>query len=221
MRGLDRVESPDLPDHLVGNITERATVDRALAGMDTVIHLAAMPDEAPFVENLVPNNVIGLYHVFEACADAGVRRLVFTSSVHVVNALIPPDHMLRPEDGTAVTNHYGLFKLWGEQYGEMLSRERDLSFIGVRLAWYLPRPPSEKIISAAKSGRLAYISHDDAGRFLICAVEAEAVDFSILYATSHMSGDPWYDPQPARDTIGYEAVDTFPEGLYFTGDHAT
>ena len=39
-------------------------------GADAVIHLAAVPDDAPFLERLVPVNVVGLYRVIEACRQS-------------------------------------------------------------------------------------------------------------------------------------------------------
>eukprot|EP01047_Picozoa_sp_COSAG01_P019299 COSAG01_NODE_1068_length_11878_cov_45.012395_10_plen_109_part_00 len=42
----------------------------AFAGAEVVIHLAAVPDDAPFLERLVPVNVVGLYRVIEACRSS-------------------------------------------------------------------------------------------------------------------------------------------------------
>ena len=59
----------------------RRPSQRAVAGVDAVVHLGAVPDEAPFEEIAGPN-LHGAYHVFEACRRAGVRRVVYASSNH-------------------------------------------------------------------------------------------------------------------------------------------
>jgi nucleoside-diphosphate-sugar epimerase len=78
---LDR--SPTSMTQVVADITDRAALDRALAGVDAVVHTAAL--HAPHVGH-VPDaefmrvNVEGTRILAEACQAAGVRRLVFTST---------------------------------------------------------------------------------------------------------------------------------------------
>ena len=48
------------------------------------MHLAATPDDADFLTELLPNNVVGVYNVFEAARLAGVRRMILASSGQVV-----------------------------------------------------------------------------------------------------------------------------------------
>src|SRR5262245_31202533 len=65
VRGFDRVSTPDLADMVVGTLTDVAAVARAMRGVATVIHLAATPDDADFLAEIVPNNIVGVYHIFE------------------------------------------------------------------------------------------------------------------------------------------------------------
>ena len=71
--GLSKVE------YRQGDILDRASVDRLVAGADVVVHLAFIilgkENEAREV------NLEGSRNVFEASFEAGVRRLVYTSSV--------------------------------------------------------------------------------------------------------------------------------------------
>src|SRR5262245_6740438 len=66
----------------VGDLRDRGSVDRAMRGCDTVFHVAAdyrlwvpQPDE------MFSANVDGTRNVMEAAGNAGVRRIVYTSSV--------------------------------------------------------------------------------------------------------------------------------------------
>lgn len=62
-----------------GDVLDRAAVDAAVAGADVVIHLAFIIFGDP--EKAQPINVEGSRNVFEAAVAAGVKRLVYTSSV--------------------------------------------------------------------------------------------------------------------------------------------
>lgn len=65
-----------------GDLTDRASLDRAMRGCDTVFHVAAdyrlwVPDPA----RMFAINVEGTRHIMEAAGAAGARRIVYTSSV--------------------------------------------------------------------------------------------------------------------------------------------
>src|ERR1043165_5553790 len=69
-------------DIQVGDLRDRASLDRAMKGCDTVFHVAAdyrlwvpQPDE------MFSANVDGTRNVMEAAGNAGARRVVYTSSV--------------------------------------------------------------------------------------------------------------------------------------------
>jgi len=76
-------------EHFIGNIMDPVGLVCAAAGCDVVYHLAAISSywrEAPEVVYAV--NVDGTRNVMAACRDAGVRRVVHTSSVAAIG--IPP-----------------------------------------------------------------------------------------------------------------------------------
>jgi len=83
VRGFDRIASPTVPDSVVGSVTDRAAVDQAMTGVTTLIHLAATPDDADFLSELLPNNIAGLYHVMESAQLAHVGRIILASSGQV------------------------------------------------------------------------------------------------------------------------------------------
>jgi len=54
------------------------------AGVDTVVHLAADPTAQQTWPNLIGPNVDAIINVFQAAVGAGVRRVVYASSNHVM-----------------------------------------------------------------------------------------------------------------------------------------
>src|SRR5436309_7288780 len=83
VRGFDQFATPGLADMVVGTLTSEADVARAMRGVHAVVHLAATPDDADFLAEIVPNNIIGVYHVLAQAQAAGVKRLVLASSGQV------------------------------------------------------------------------------------------------------------------------------------------
>src|SRR5262245_3640625 len=65
-RGFDLAPTPGCPDHVVGSLTDPAAVRRAMSGVGTLVHLAATPDDDDFLTTLLPNNLLGVFHVLEA-----------------------------------------------------------------------------------------------------------------------------------------------------------
>src|SRR5262245_61060202 len=64
----------------LGSIAE---VERAVAGVQGIVHLGGFSVEGPW-EIILHSNIIGTYNLFEAARRHGVERVVFASSNHAV-----------------------------------------------------------------------------------------------------------------------------------------
>jgi len=62
------------------DVTDPGACRRVFAGADAVVHLAAVPDPEASWERLLPANVLGAYHVADAAAGCGVRRLYWPAA---------------------------------------------------------------------------------------------------------------------------------------------
>jgi UDP-glucose 4-epimerase len=116
-----------------GSVTDRAAVERAMIGVDYVFHLAAMisvPESMAKPRECVDINVVGLLHVLEVAADAGVKKLVLASSAAVYgnSPLVPKVETMTPEPKSP----YAITKLDGEYYLEMFRRENRLNTASLR-----------------------------------------------------------------------------------------
>jgi UDP-glucose 4-epimerase len=100
-----------------GDISDAATLDTALVGVDAVVHLAAA---GSVVESVADpganfrNNAIGTFSVLEATRRAGVERLVFSSTggALIGNATPPVNEQSLPKP----ISPYGASKLTAEAY---------------------------------------------------------------------------------------------------------
>lgn len=219
VRGFARRPTPGLQDYIEGDLNDREKVYAAVEGMDTIIHLGAYPNPADFIDVLLQPNVVGAYYICEAAKDLGVKRLILASTLQTVTGHGTLDHTIRAEDGPMPVNHYALTKVWNEVMGDMYARVHNLSVISARIGW-LPRNygEAEKLVRSP-IGKNVFFSHEDAKRFHERCVESpnpapgESV---ILFATSIPAEQPRLDLALARDAIGYEPRDVWPQGLPFS-----
>jgi dihydroflavonol-4-reductase len=84
-------------EKVIGDILDKDSLIRAFKGADTVYHLAAiisiMPGDRALIRRV---NLEGTRNVIDACLKCGVRRLVYTSSIHALKE--PPHGTVIDED---------------------------------------------------------------------------------------------------------------------------
>jgi len=215
VRAFDLVPAPGAAETVVGDLTDAASVRRAAYGAEVLIHLAATPDDDDFLTRLLPNNVVGAYHLFEAARLVGVRRVVLASTGQVVwwqrfTGPLPVGADAPPSP----RGWYAATKLFQEAAGRAYAEQHGLSVIVARLGWCPRDRAHAEELARTDWGPDVYLSPGDAGRFFACAAEAPAdIRFAVVYACSRPARQVIYDPAPARDLLGYEPRDSWPEGV--------
>jgi uronate dehydrogenase len=216
VRGFDLVPTPGLEDCVVGSITDAGAVRAAMRGVGTLIHLAATPDDDGdnFLTELLPNNIVGVYHVLEAVRACGVERLILASSGQVnwyqrQQGPIP----VRASDPPSPRYWYAATKMFLESIGRGFAETHGLSVIVVRLGWCPRTPEQVKEIYASDWAQDVYLSPGDAGRFFAAAVRAKDVKFATVYVTSKPLKVNYHDLEPTKRLIGFEPNESFPQGL--------
>ncbi len=116
-----------------GDIRDEATVNRATAGVEVVFHVAASVGNARSIERPIEDseiNVIGTLRVLEAARQAGVRKIVQSSSAGVFGELktlpIGEDHPAEPD------SPYGASKLAAEKLCLAYRKIYDLEVVCLR-----------------------------------------------------------------------------------------
>jgi nucleoside-diphosphate-sugar epimerase len=185
------------------DVTDADACHRVFTGADAVVHLAAVPDPAATWEQLLPANVLGTYHVAEAAAACGVRRLVLASSLHAVSA-VPSETQLRESDPPRPGNLYGATKAWAEALGAWLAATTSTSVVALRIGYFSPHRPDPDSVPARELA--AWLSARDAAELVRAAVETEDIAFIVASGISANR----YRRADLRDTVqqlGYEPVD--------------
>ena len=106
----------------IGDVRDPGRLSRAMEGIDTVVHAAALK-QVPAAEynpfEFIKTNIMGAQNVIEACLDKGVRRVVALST----------------DKAAAPINLYGATKLCSDKLfiaANNFKGERDLRFSVVR-----------------------------------------------------------------------------------------
>lgn len=206
LRVLDQHEPPYAVDDLVtASVTDFDAVARACAGVEMVVYLAMGPKDkenwsTPEVEKgQFDVNVTGLYLSLRAAAQAGVQRVVLTSSMSVFDE--HPSSEPGRHASTNATDAYGLSKRLGEDVCAAAVSEYGISATALRLS--LPMSDEQ------------YLAQPDATRQAMCTAETDVV--AAFTAAVHrrgegftpvqIAGDPagrFHDLAPAREALGWE-----------------
>jgi nucleoside-diphosphate-sugar epimerase len=206
----------------LADIADFEAVRQAVAGIHSVVHLAADPSGQGGWESVLHNNIIGSHNLFEACRLEGVRRVIFASTNQVVfgyrdtefykrlfsgkedmrelSSLIPaPVDHTRP---TRPLNDYACSKVYGEALAHQYAYSHNLSCIILRIGWVLPNNQLP-----TPSGQILWCSQRDCVQMVERCLRAPAeLRFDIFFAQS----DNCYnlvDIQHARDVLGYAPQD--------------
>jgi NAD+ dependent glucose-6-phosphate dehydrogenase len=202
---IDKAVDEDDTDVIVANL---AILDEDwithFHGVDTVVHLAANGDESAPWEELIAPNLDALANVFHAAALAGVERVIFASSNHVMgdyrhlgDGPITVDMTPMP-DGP-----YGVTKLVGERLGRSLARAFDLTFIAIRIGW-VQEGKNRPETMPNDWDRQMWLSNADLISLFDCAVESEIEDrvFVLVNGMSRNHGMRW-DLSDAAELLGF------------------
>jgi nucleoside-diphosphate-sugar epimerase len=110
-------------EFLEGDLAEKSIADRAVSGMQYVLHQAAIPSVPRSVNDPVESNrsnVTATLNLLVAARDAGVRRLVYagSSSAYGDTPTLPKHEEMAADP----LSPYALQKLVGEQYCRMFTK---------------------------------------------------------------------------------------------------
>jgi nucleoside-diphosphate-sugar epimerase len=209
LRSLTR-DPVDGLESTVADIADLEAILPAFDGVDAVIHLAASATVDAEWPDVLHNNIEGLYNVFEASRQAGVRQVVFASSNHAVGGyeadgvptlyqrssgvMVGIDAPLRPD------SLYGVSKAFGEAMGRYFVEKFGLKVYCLRIGsvladddprsesitsgagpfWLPPMTPEERLRRYAAT----WLSHADLARLVDACLRAEPIDFGIYYGVS-------------------------------------
>jgi dihydroflavonol-4-reductase len=96
----------DLPvEHVVGDLTQPASLASAMQGIDVVFHTAAMLGIKSNASQHTATTILGTRSVMETALRAGVQRVIHTSSVAALGVPPIPSELTPPENSPQLNEH--------------------------------------------------------------------------------------------------------------------
>jgi uronate dehydrogenase len=204
VRTFDREDVPDDPLATTGELTDFEALQKAIEGVDILVHFAAQSDEAPFIEKLVPGNVVGVYNAFEAALQSGtVKRIIFASTVQATGAY-PHEHSIQITDLPRPNSLYGATKILGEAMGRWYFDHRKIEFVGIRIGWY--QEYDSPALTRNRGAHSIWLSPGDCASLVMRAIEKENVGYALVFGTSRTSRER-LSLTSARELLDWEPQD--------------
>jgi uronate dehydrogenase len=172
-------------------------VARLVKGVDMIVHLGGVSLDGPF-EPILNANIRGVYNLYEASRIAGVRRIIFASSNHVIGFHKQTDRLddtaaLRPD------GNYGVSKAFGELLSRFYFDRYGFESVCVRIGSSFPKALDRRMLST-------WLSYDDLDNLIGCCIRAPSVGHTVIYGASD-NRPAWWDNTHA-EFLGWKPVDS-------------
>ncbi len=181
-----------------GDTTDAEAVLGAARGADVIVDMAGVSDVQSFREKLLPVNILGTYNTFEAARLAGVPRVIYASTHHVIG-YYPVGQRIDETAPPRPDSMYAVTKCFAEAMGRLYADKSGLQVVCLRIGFFRDRPLEERHLAV-------WISPGDMARLVRCAIEAPRITFEIVYGISKNTRR-WWDLTRAREVLGYDPHD--------------
>jgi NAD+ dependent glucose-6-phosphate dehydrogenase len=230
---IDRVKAPNYAESHVADIAELDALLTAFDRIDLVVHLAASVSVGSPWEDVLHNNLITTYNVYEAAKRSGAQAVVFASSNHTIGMFekdgAPSIYEL---DDPRVYDHtvdirpdsfYGVSKVYGEALGRYYQENFGIRSYNLRIGTVRgddnPRDPSVaegsfwlNLTPEQKFDRMraTWLSQRDCAELIGACLDAKEVPYAVVYGISNNPRQFW-DLSHGKELLGWFPKDSAPE----------
>jgi uronate dehydrogenase len=179
-------------DFVPADLADLAQVEKAVAGIEGVIHLGGHSVEGSW-ETILNANIIGCYNLFEAARRAGVKRVVFASSNHAIG-FYPRSQRIGVDGRVRPDSRYGVSKAFGEALGSLYADKHGLRVTCLRIGNVADVPVDERRLSI-------WVKPEDLAQLMRIGLEHPDIHFEIFYGVSDNAAGFWDNSRAAH--FGY------------------
>ena len=166
---------------LTFDLADEAAVLAACAGVDAIVHFGGVPLERSW-DSILNANIRGSYHIYEGARKAGVRRVIYASSVHAIGY-----HRLEDQIDANAPHRpdglYGLSKCFVEDLGRLYWDKFGIETAALRIFSSFPEPADRRML-------WSWLSFDDCVRLVASSLTAPRVGFTVAHGLSDNAVKP-------------------------------
>ena len=179
---IARMEDPLIKGEsfVQADLADYAKMAEIIKGADMVVHFGGHPDEKPF-EDILHANIIGCYNIWQAAHEAGVRRIVYASSIHAVG-LHPKTTAINIHTPHRPDSYYGLAKCFAEDMAKLYWDKKGLEAVCLRIL------SCANVTNSRALG--SWLSYDDLILLVERAVDTPTTGFAVIYGVSNNDRSP-------------------------------
>jgi uronate dehydrogenase len=164
------------------DLADMAQVEKAVNGMEGIVHLGGFSVEGPW-ETILGANIVGCYNLFEAACRQRVKRIVFASSNHAVG-FYPRQRRVGVRDAVRPDSRYGVSKAFGEALGAFYAFKHGLRVTCIRIGNFADAPVDRRRLSI-------WLAPDDLVQLLRIGLEHPDIHYEIFFGASNNERGWW------------------------------
>jgi uronate dehydrogenase len=193
-------------DFVAADLTDLAQVEKAVAGMEGIVHLGGHAVEGAW-DTILNANIIGCYNLFEAARRGGVKRVIFASSNHAIG-FYPRSRRIGVNVTVRPDSRYGVSKAFGEALGSLYVDKHGLRVTCLRIGNVTDEPADERRLSI-------WVSPQDLAQLVRIGLDHPDIHFEIFYGVSDNAASFWdnsrathfgYRPQSRAEDFRAQAM---------------
>jgi nucleoside-diphosphate-sugar epimerase len=189
----------------ISNYEDLDEIFKKIGCIDCIVHLAGNPNQNASWESVLKNNIIGTRNIYECAKEHRIKKVVFASSIHVLNALrklrepsqprITVDHLF------CTDSDYGSSKAFGEIIARQYFERYKIKSVCLRIGCVLRDDDP-----TGKADLLnIWLSHRDLVELIERSVRSD-IKFGIYYGVSNNKENS-FDISNAQKELGYRPKD--------------
>jgi uronate dehydrogenase len=195
---IARLSDPAPNEELVkADLGDPSSAADLVKDIDAIVHFGGLSKEADFA-SICRINIIGHQILYEAARVAGVKRIVFSSSVHAIG-FYDQTEVIDASAPTKPDSNYGVAKVFGENLAQLYWDKYGLETVSIRIGSCEAKPSNRRHL-------LTWLSFDDMCQLVERSLAAARVKHTIIYGASNNAASFW-DNRLARH-IGYQPKDS-------------
>jgi len=182
---------------ILANLKNLKATIKMTKGIHAIVHFGAIPieDTQP---NILENNIIGTYNLFEAARINKVKKIIFASSNHAIG-FHRRTTKLHQYSNQRPDSHYGLSKAFGEELSRFYADKFNIKSMCIRIGSCLRVPEDRRHIST-------WISYGDLTQLVDIGIKNKVIHHEIVYGVSQNKKSWWNNSRAYQ--LGYKPKDS-------------